>query len=143
MLLVTVRWSLRVTVGVVVAMLIGLGVSTPVSAGGSWFDPVNDRHERGEEVTLVGYTGGGAYGWIDDGPFFGFFMDSTEAGDIDIDGRRPALVGIDPDHPISREWPLDDSEVANLDEGALLSGPGFELTAGEIHDASIEVGADG
>ena len=193
-----VRWSLRLAIGLVVVMLVGLGVSPPVSAGGNWFDPVKDRYEPGEEVTLVGYTGGGLYGWVDDGPFFGFLMNSTEAGDIDFDGMRlplgeieleetgrsgylslrasikfllpedlePGLywfdycntdcserlgdliggliyVGIDPDYPISREWPLDDPEVANLAAVALLSGPGFNYTAGEIQDGSIEVGTNG
>ena len=53
-----VRWSLRLAIVLVVVMVVGLGVSPPVAAGGSWFDPVKDRYEPGEEVTLVGYTGG-------------------------------------------------------------------------------------
>jgi hypothetical protein len=41
-------------------------------AGGSPFYPGLDRYEPGDQVTFVGYTGGGQLGWIEDGPFYGY-----------------------------------------------------------------------
>lgn len=52
-------------------------------------------------------------------------------------------VGVDPEFPVSREWPLDDPEVANLDESATLAGPGFEVNAVEVQtgpQAGFDVG---
>jgi hypothetical protein len=52
-------------------------------------------------------------------------------------------VGVDPEYPTQREWPLDDPEVANLDPDALLVGPGFGVTAGEVQRGEIDVGLSG
>jgi hypothetical protein len=41
------------------------------------------------------------------------------------------FVGIHPDHPITREWPLSEPEIANLPDTAALSGPGGQMTAGD------------
>jgi hypothetical protein len=41
------------------------------------------------------------------------------------------FVGIDPDHPIGRTWPLDEPEIANLLDSAVLYGPGWQMTARE------------
>jgi hypothetical protein len=42
------------------------------------------------------------------------------------------FVGAVPDAPIRREWPLDEPEVANLTDEAILVGPGWETTAGAV-----------
>jgi hypothetical protein len=39
------------------------------------------------------------------------------------------FVGTEPDGPIGRTWPLDEPEVANLADSALLHGPGWQITA--------------
>jgi hypothetical protein len=45
----------------------------PAAAGGSWLQPVRDRYEPGEAVTLVGYVGpSGTLGSVEDGPFFAY-----------------------------------------------------------------------
>ncbi len=175
-----------------------LATTSIAHAGGSWFSPAKDRYEPGESVTMVGYTGGGAYGWIEDGPFFGTLREADKDGTPIPDGVTVAVgqltltetgrggyltlrasitfelppdqppgtyffdycneqcdqrlgdliggyvyIGVDPTYPISREWPLDDPEIANLDSDAALSGPGFELSAEQLQTGEIEVGADG
>jgi len=184
------RGALAAVVVAVSAVLASVG---PVSAGGSWFTPVEDRYEAGEEATMVGYTGGGDYGWVEDGPFFGFLVDSNDNGEMVIDGPRRPLgeieledtgdggylrlrasitftvpadlepgvywldycnadctqrlgdliggivhVGADPAFEVSREWPLDDPEVANLDGRARLSGPGFDVAASDVRAGSAD-----
>ncbi len=62
------------------AVMTVIGSARPASAGGSWLYPVSDRYEAGDVVTLVGYSGGGAYGWVDDAPFFGTVMATGEDG---------------------------------------------------------------
>jgi hypothetical protein len=39
------------------------------------------------------------------------------------------FVGTDPDGPNSREWPRDEPEISNLEDDAVLSGPGWQITA--------------
>ena len=51
-----------------------LGGAAPASAGGAWFDPVEDSYQPGDTVTLVGYTSGGSQGWVEDAPFHGFLV---------------------------------------------------------------------
>lgn len=41
------------------------------------------------------------------------------------------FVGMHPDHPITRVWPLNEPEIANLADTAVLSGPGWQMSAGE------------
>lgn len=41
-------------------------------------------------------------------------------------------VGVDPEYPVSREWPASEPEVQNLADDALLVGPGSERTAAEV-----------
>jgi hypothetical protein len=176
--------------GLLVAGVIGgaivLGGASPAAAGGSWFDTVRDTHQPGDTVTLVGFTGGGSQGWVEDGPFYGYLQaaDATATivtgpripvGELTLDqtGRGGYLslrasitftlpgdlapgtyqfdycnegcheklgdlvggavhVGVDPPRPIAREWPLDDPEVANLAPDAVLSGPGYGVTAGDV-----------
>jgi hypothetical protein len=60
-----------VLAGLLVAVVLLLQPA-PARAGGSWFEPAQDRYEPGDTATLVGYTGGGALGWVEDGPFHGF-----------------------------------------------------------------------
>ena len=63
-------------------------ISAPVaSAGGSTFESDRERYEPGDDVTLVGDTGGGAYGWIEDGPFFGY-LERLGPDDLPIEGSR-------------------------------------------------------
>jgi hypothetical protein len=181
--------------GLLVAGVIGGAIvltgALPAAAGGSWFDPVHDSYEPGETVTLVGYTGGGSQGWVEDGPFHGFLRASDPAGTIpagpplDVgtltlehtgqggylalrasitftlpedlsagtyqfdycnEGCHEKLgdlvggvlhVGVDPPHPVGREWPLDDPEVANLEPDAVLTGPGFRVTAADVRAGRV------
>jgi hypothetical protein len=41
-------------------------------------------------------------------------------------------VGVDPPVPWSHLWPLDEPEIANLSNHAILTGPGYQTTAGEV-----------
>jgi hypothetical protein len=184
----------QLAVGLVIGLAVA-GVGWPAGAGGgSWFMPVKDRYEPGEEVTLIGYTGSGS---ADDGPFFGHLVAPVEPGEpipslrlplgeirLEATGRigylalrasitftlpddlAPGLylfehcnrdctqqlgdlvggtvhVGVDPEYPTQREWPLDEPEVANLDPDALLVGPGFGVTAGEVQRGEIDIGLSG
>lgn len=75
------------------AGLLGLSIfaaAAPASAGGSWFDTVQPSHEPGDSVTVVGYTGGGTQGWVEDGPFFGWLTGNSGFTDADI-GNDPSL----------------------------------------------------
>jgi len=168
-----------VVVSLLAAALLLVGLGPPAHAGGSWFRPVKDRSEPGEPVTLVGYTGGGTLGGVEDGPFDGYLvtpdgarlpvgrLDVRETGQggyltlrASITFTLPAdlgpgvyefhycnaacdeglgdiiggevFVGVDPSYPVSREWALDDPEIANLADDARLVGPGWETTAGEL-----------
>lgn len=44
----------------------------------------------------------------------------------------PLSIGVDPARRIVREWAPDEPEIANLAPGALLVGPGFQVTAGDL-----------
>ena len=60
-----------------------VGVASPVSAGGSWLYPVQDRLEPGDVATFVGYIGHGQLGWVEDGPFFAYLqVDPEPAGEV-------------------------------------------------------------
>ncbi|NNE73460.1 MAG: hypothetical protein HKN26_07345 [Acidimicrobiales bacterium] len=74
----------RSLVGSLVAFVVTGGMlAAPALAGGSWFDPVRDRYEPGETATMVGYTGGGAYGWVEDGPFSAYIaLADPEFGEL-------------------------------------------------------------
>ncbi len=37
-------------------------------------------------------------------------------------------VGVDPPFRWSHSWPLDEPEIANLPDHAILTGPGFQTT---------------
>ena len=41
-------------------------------------------------------------------------------------------VSVDPPWTVQREWPLDDPEIANLADDAVLTGPGDAVTAGDV-----------
>lgn len=171
--------------------------ASPAAAGGSWLDPVRDRYEPGETVTLVGYTTpNGSLGSLEDGPFFGYLrplaspvdapddiamapftpMDTDlPLGELDIErqgredyaavrvsvrfetssrlapGRYSVIycnatctkglsdliagivfIGVDPDHPIARTWPLEEPEIAHLEDDAIVYGPGWQVRAAEV-----------
>lgn len=166
----------------------------PAAAGASWLQPARNRSEPGEMVTIVGFTGGGAFGWVEDGPFFGYLLEADDDG-VPVEGGfrldvgeltvaetgrggyltlrasisfvlpldiAPGIyafdycnagctqrlgdllggnvnVGVDPEFPISREWPLDDPEIENLAPDALLAGPGFEISAGEVRAGVFDI----
>ena len=180
----------RLAVIAVLPALLVLVPPAPIAeAGGSWFDPVADRYEPGEEATLVGYSGGGSLGSTSDGPFFGYLYKEMDdysiapraiplpLGEIDVSstghpgylGTRAAItfeipdwvtpgiyrfeycneacdkqlgdliggrfhIGIDAEYPVTREWALDEPEIANLADDALISGPGSEITAATLRD---------
>ncbi len=63
------------------ASIVGLAGRPAAAGGSSWFDSALDRYEAGQTVTMVGYTGGGQLGWIDDGPFFGYLRVDPAASD--------------------------------------------------------------
>jgi hypothetical protein len=44
-------------------------------------------------------------------------------------------VGVDPAGPITRSWPTDEPEIANLQPNTTLSGPGWTVTASELQSA--------
>lgn len=67
-----------------------LAAAAPASAGGSWFDTVQPSYEPGDSVTVVGYTGGGTQGWVEDGPFFGWLTGNSGFTDADM-GNDPSL----------------------------------------------------
>ena len=49
----------------------------------------------------------------------------------------PLSIGVDPARRIVREWAPDEPEIANLAPEALLVGPGFQITAGELRAARV------
>ena len=53
----------------------------------------------------------------------------------------PLSIGVDPARRVVRAWALDDPEVANLEAGALLVGPGFQTTAGLVRTPPTTVPA--
>ena len=53
--------------------------SGPAAAGGSWLAPVQDRYERGQEATLVGYT----QGPVPDEPFYAYLR-SADDGSVPV-----------------------------------------------------------
>lgn len=72
----------RVFVAAVLGLAIGALTSVgPARAGGSWLYPTGDSFQAGDNVTLVGYTGGGQLGWVDDGPFYAYLRVGAAAGD--------------------------------------------------------------
>ena len=58
------------------ALVVLVLLAQPASAGGTPFDTVRARYQPGDVVTLVGYTGGGTQGWLEDGPFYGYLRRS-------------------------------------------------------------------
>lgn len=82
---------LTVALTAVAGSLLLITLAAPVAAGGSWFNPVADRYEPGDTATLVGYTGGGILGALDDGPFFGFL-----AARVDEDDYVPISPDFEP-----------------------------------------------
>ncbi|MEM7139728.1 MAG: hypothetical protein AAF548_01770 [Actinomycetota bacterium] len=67
-----------------------LAAAAPAHAGGSWFASTEDSYAPGDRVTMIGYTGGGAYGWIEDGPFFAWLTGNS--GWTDEEGVDPAYM---------------------------------------------------
>lgn len=65
------------------------GAAAPAGAGGSWLDTDQPRYEPGDEVTAVGYSSGGQYGGVDDGPFHAWLTGNSswtdEVTDVDPD----------------------------------------------------------
>ena len=79
----------------------------PAAAGGSWMEPARDRYASGEQATLVGYTGGGALGWVGDGPFYAYLVLEPEPP---ADGPPPLPGGSEP-APEPARLPLGEMEV--------------------------------
>lgn len=50
-------------------------------------------------------------------------------------------VGVDPPWRQSREWPLDEPEIQNLADDALLTGPGYQATPAEVRAGRLPVPA--
>ena len=48
-------------------------------------------------------------------------------------------VGVDPPYPWSHLWPLDEAEIGNLPDHAILTGPGYQTTAGDVRAGRIPV----
>jgi hypothetical protein len=67
----------------------------PASAGGSWFSPAEDRYEQGETATVVGYSGRGTQGWIENGPYYAYLIPgSGGGGDGDSSLLPPSAVRV-------------------------------------------------
>jgi hypothetical protein len=49
-------------------------------------------------------------------------------------------VGVNPTAPRNREWPVDEPEIANLADGAIVTGPGYRTTAAAIRAADVSLG---
>lgn len=141
---------MRRPVLLVLVLAVLLATPNPAGAGGSWMAPARDRYEAGEVATVVGYTGGGQLGWIEDGPYeailepgrhrlgpavlqetgrggwlslrvavsfvvpdvapgaYDVVLENAEGGGLGDIISGPLFVGIDPPHPVDRDWPLDD-----------------------------------
>lgn len=54
---------------------------------------------------------------------------TTGLGDL-IGGS--VAVGVDPPREVQRGWYLDDPEIANLADDAVLTGPGYDVTAADV-----------
>lgn len=54
---------------------------------------------------------------------------TTGLGDL-IGGS--VAVGVDPPREVQREWFLDEPEIANLADDAILTGPGYGVTAADV-----------
>ena len=48
-------------------------------------------------------------------------------------------VGVDPPYPWSHAWPLTEPEIGNLPGHAILTGPGYQTTAGDVRAGRIPV----
>ena len=48
----------------------------------------------------------------------------------------PVSIGVDPARRVVREWAVDDPEIPNLDDDALLVGPRFHTTAAQLRAAA-------
>jgi hypothetical protein len=48
------------------------------------------------------------------------------------------FVGVDPATPIVREWPFDEPAIEQLEDDALVAGPGYTLTAGQIRQGDLK-----
>jgi hypothetical protein len=64
--------GLGAAAAVAAALVVVILAATPAVAGGSWFETTRPQYEPGDTVTLIGSTGGGQLGWIEDGPFYGY-----------------------------------------------------------------------
>jgi len=62
--------------------------------------------------------------------------DPCRTGFADVIGAT-IHVGDEPAQPVAREWLLDDPAIALLDDDALVTGPGYLLTAAEVR-AGVE-----
>ena len=75
----------------IAAVAVGAGIA---SAGGDWAQSVLDRYEAGDQVTMVGYTGSGAYGGPDDGPYYGYLSALVDEHDREmIEDFVPVALG--------------------------------------------------
>jgi len=48
------------------------------------------------------------------------------------------FVGVDPATPIVREWPFEEPAFEKLADDALIAGPGYTLTAGQIRAGDLD-----
>lgn len=46
-------------------------------------------------------------------------------------------IGVDPDVPVARLWPLDEPEIANVADDALIAGPGYQASASVIRAGDL------
>ena len=141
-------------------------------------------------ATLVGYTSGGQFGWVQDGPFYAYLVadettlwadhrlpiDHVPLGPLSVQPRGRTLrvsisfpvpnhltpglytvtycndpcttglgdligglmaIGVDPLRQLQREWFLDDPEIANLAADAIITGPGYRVTAGDVQAGRV------
>jgi hypothetical protein len=66
----------RIQVALIATALVAI-TAGPAWAGGAWLDPSWVRVEAGDRVELSANVSPGAYGWLDDGPFFTYLQGET------------------------------------------------------------------
>jgi len=183
------RWLVSVTAGVAAVLASLLGTAAVVDAGGSWLYPVQDRYEAGDHVTMVGYTSGGQYGWVEDGPFYATYhrMEDDmsrpdpegvhyDAGELQVSvasyqaraeatfsvarDMAPGIyflnycnllcdeqlgdliggvfyVGVDPEYPPVRGWPIDEPRLELLADEGLITIYGREARMGDVRAGRV------
>ncbi|MGH9279529.1 MAG: hypothetical protein ACRD12_15685, partial [Acidimicrobiales bacterium] len=135
----------------VLAALLGihvLGAAAPALAGGTHLYPVRERYEVGEVATLVGYTSGGALGWVQDGPFLAYLIagdtpawadrrlppDSIPLGPLNLEARGRSVR-------VSLSFRVPDLSAAGVYTITYCNDP-CTTGLGDLIGGSVAIGVD-